>query len=137
MARSARLRGERLPIMLDPEELTAADDFRFTKRMPSMASAVRELLKRGLAAEGFAGRGLAGAQISDRGPLRGLGVPPFELAHALSEFLEASPGHQRNGSNCTSDSGRSFNVHSRSNSCTCTSRAPVLVSICIAHRSAS
>jgi hypothetical protein len=49
MARSARLRGERLLIMLDPEELTAVDDFRFTKRMP----AVRELLKRGLAAEGF------------------------------------------------------------------------------------
>jgi hypothetical protein len=30
------------------------DDWRFAKRMPSRASAVRELLKRGLAAEGFA-----------------------------------------------------------------------------------
>jgi hypothetical protein len=39
--------------MLSPEELTALDDFRFKKRMPSRASAVRELLKRGLAAEGF------------------------------------------------------------------------------------
>jgi len=29
------------------------DDFRFKKRMPSRAAAVRELLKRGLAAEGF------------------------------------------------------------------------------------
>ena len=40
--------------MLSPEEVTALDDFRFKKRMPSRASAVRELLKRGLAAEGFA-----------------------------------------------------------------------------------
>ena len=50
----ARLRGERLQIMLMEEELTAVDDFRFKKRMPSRASAVRELLQRGLAAEGFA-----------------------------------------------------------------------------------
>ncbi len=48
-----RLRGERLQIMLSPEEVTVLDDFRFKKRMPSRASAVRELLKRGLAAEGF------------------------------------------------------------------------------------
>ena len=47
-------RGERLQIMLSPEELKALDDWRFAKRMPSRASAVRELLKRGLAAEGFA-----------------------------------------------------------------------------------
>ena len=39
--------------MLDAEELVAVDDFRFKTRMPSRASAVRELLKRGLAAEGF------------------------------------------------------------------------------------
>jgi hypothetical protein len=39
--------------MLDADELAALDDFRFQKRMPSRASAVRELLKRGLAAEGF------------------------------------------------------------------------------------
>jgi len=51
---STRLRGERLQIMLSPEELVVVDDFRFKKRMPSRASAVRELLKRGLAAEGFA-----------------------------------------------------------------------------------
>ena len=48
-----RLRAERLQIMLSPEEVTLLDDFRFKKRMPSRASAVRELLKRGLAAEGF------------------------------------------------------------------------------------
>jgi hypothetical protein len=47
-------RGERLQIMLTGEELAALDDWRFTKRMPSRAAAVRELLKRGLAAEGFA-----------------------------------------------------------------------------------
>ena len=46
-------RGERLQIMLTPEELVALDDWRFARRMPSRASAVRELLKRGLAAEGF------------------------------------------------------------------------------------
>jgi hypothetical protein len=50
---SNRARGERLQIMLDADELVALDDFRFKKRMPSRASAVRELLKRGLAAEGF------------------------------------------------------------------------------------
>jgi hypothetical protein len=46
-------RGERLQIMLTDEELIALDDWRFDKRMPSRAAAVRELLKRGLAAEGF------------------------------------------------------------------------------------
>lgn len=46
-------RGERLQVMLSPAELAALDDFRFKARMPSRASAVRELLKRGLAAEGF------------------------------------------------------------------------------------
>lgn len=46
-------RGERLQIMLTGEELEALDNWRFAKRMPSRAAAVRELLKRGLAAEGF------------------------------------------------------------------------------------
>ena len=46
-------RGERLQIMLTPEELEALDNWRFQRRMPSRAAAVRELLKRGLAAEGF------------------------------------------------------------------------------------
>ena len=47
-------RGERLQIMLSGDELTVLDDFRFKKRMPSRAAAIRELLKRGLAAEGWA-----------------------------------------------------------------------------------
>jgi len=46
-------RGERLQIMLSGDELSALDDFRFKERMPSRAAAVRELLKRGLAAVGF------------------------------------------------------------------------------------
>ena len=47
-------RGERLQIMLTGEELKALDNWRFAKRMPSRAAAIRELLKRGLTAEGFA-----------------------------------------------------------------------------------
>jgi hypothetical protein len=47
-------RVERLQIMLTDEELEAIDDWRFQRRMPSRASAIRELLQRGLAAEGFA-----------------------------------------------------------------------------------
>ena len=46
-------RAERLQIMLTLDELEALDDWRFQKRMPSRAAAVRELLKRGLEAEGF------------------------------------------------------------------------------------
>ena len=46
-------RGERLQIMLTAKELEAVDSWRFNARMPSRAAAVRELLKRGLAAEGF------------------------------------------------------------------------------------
>jgi hypothetical protein len=46
-------RGERLQIMLTKQELEALDSWRFARRMPSRASAIRELLKRGLAAEGF------------------------------------------------------------------------------------
>ena len=41
-------RGERLQIMLSPDELQAVDDFRFKQRMPSRAAAVRELFKLGL-----------------------------------------------------------------------------------------
>lgn len=46
-------RGERLQIMLTEEELRALDDWRFAQRMPSRAAAVRELLRRGLAADGY------------------------------------------------------------------------------------
>lgn len=43
----------RLQIMISPEELEAVESWRFSSRMPSRASAIRELLRRGLAAEGF------------------------------------------------------------------------------------
>ena len=46
-------RGERLQIMLTQKELEALDTWRFATRMPSRAAAIRELLKRGLAAQGF------------------------------------------------------------------------------------
>ena len=42
------IRGERLQIMLSPDELALLDDFRFTHRMPTRAAAVRELLRLGL-----------------------------------------------------------------------------------------
>jgi hypothetical protein len=50
---SKLLREERLQIMLSDEELNAVENWRFDKRMPSRAAAIRELLRRGLAAEGF------------------------------------------------------------------------------------
>jgi antitoxin component HigA of HigAB toxin-antitoxin module len=46
-------RPERLQIMLSAEELAALENWRFEKRMPSRAAAVRELLRRGLASDGF------------------------------------------------------------------------------------
>ena len=47
-------RVERLQIMLTEDELAVVDDWRFARQMPSRAAAIRELLKRGLVAEGFA-----------------------------------------------------------------------------------
>jgi hypothetical protein len=60
MAKGELTRGERLQIMLSPEELEAVDDFRFRQRMPSRAAAVRELFRLGLAAVGIkpAGAGI-------------------------------------------------------------------------------
>jgi hypothetical protein len=52
--------------MLSGEELTLVDDFRFRKRMPSRAAAVRELFRRGLAAEGFS-TASPGSKSSDFG----------------------------------------------------------------------
>jgi hypothetical protein len=48
-----RERDIRLQIMLDDAELEAIETWRFKTHMPSRASAVRELMRRGLAAEGF------------------------------------------------------------------------------------
>jgi len=51
--KAAEKRLTRLQVMLSLEELSALDNFRFEKRMPSRASAIREILRRGLMAEGF------------------------------------------------------------------------------------
>lgn len=59
-------RGERLQIMLNAEELEAVENWRFERRMPSRAAAVRELLRRGLAAEGFLTAG-SGVKSQDFG----------------------------------------------------------------------
>lgn len=62
-------RGERLQIMLTPEELQAVDDFRFRQRMPSRAAAVRELFRLGLAAASPQS-GAAGMKSGDFGVFR-------------------------------------------------------------------
>jgi hypothetical protein len=46
-------RGERLQVMLSAEELAAVENWRFERRMPSRAAAIRELLRRGLQTDGF------------------------------------------------------------------------------------
>jgi hypothetical protein len=66
-------RGERLQIMLEAEELRALDDFRFANRMPSRAAAVRELLRRGLAAHGGGGMGIEGVRSRAFGVIKSPG----------------------------------------------------------------
>ena len=63
-------RGERLQVMLSPEELTAIDDFRFKHRMPTRAAAVRELLKMGLTVVAADGGGMKSSNygVFSRGP---------------------------------------------------------------------
>jgi hypothetical protein len=61
-----RNRAIRLQIMLDGDEVAAIEDWRFKKHMPSRASAVREIIRRGLAAEGFE-LAKAGQRSSDYG----------------------------------------------------------------------
>ena len=51
------MRGERLQIMLSPEELSVLDDFRVKHRMPTRAAAVRELLRMGLTVSATDGDG--------------------------------------------------------------------------------
>jgi hypothetical protein len=64
------MRGERLQVMLSPEELTAIDDFRFEHRMPTRAAAVRELLRMGLTVVATDGGGLKSSNygVFNRGP---------------------------------------------------------------------
>jgi hypothetical protein len=73
--KSKLARGERLQIMLSPEELTAVDDYRFRHRMPSRAAAVRELFRLGLASAGHTqvvdGKKSSEFGVLDRGPTNG------------------------------------------------------------------
>ena len=65
------VRGERLQVMLSPDELAAVDDFRFKHRMPTRAAAVRELLKLGLTVattNGIAGMKSSSFGVFNRGP---------------------------------------------------------------------
>jgi hypothetical protein len=55
--------------MLSDDELSALDDFRFKNRMPSRASAIREILRRGLGVNGASAK--AGSKSSDFGVLTG------------------------------------------------------------------
>lgn len=72
-------RGERLQIMLTQDELVALDDWRFRARMPSRAAAIRELLKRGLASEGFLSAG-PGSKSGDYGVLLDQPTPADKAA---------------------------------------------------------
>jgi hypothetical protein len=65
------IRGERLQVMLSPEELATLDDFRFKYRMPTRAAAVRELLKLGLTVvttDALAGVKSSSFGVFNRGP---------------------------------------------------------------------
>jgi len=68
-----RQRFKRLQVMLTAQELGVLDEFRFEYRMPSRAAAIRELLKRGLAAGGgLAPEGVRSIEFSviDRGAIK-------------------------------------------------------------------
>jgi hypothetical protein len=66
-------RGERLQIMLSPDELVVIDDFRFKHRMPTRAAAVRELMRLGLTVDAVDGDGQKSSQygVVSRGPTDG------------------------------------------------------------------
>jgi hypothetical protein len=65
MEKANQKRLTRLQVMLSADELGALDNFRFEKRMPSRAAAIREILRRGLTVHGFnlAGKGLSSSEF--------------------------------------------------------------------------
>src|SRR5438067_11243451 len=65
MEKAKQKRLTRLQVMLSADELTALDNFRFEKRMPSLAAAIREILRRGLSVNGFdlASKGLRSSEF--------------------------------------------------------------------------
>lgn len=67
MPRPSPKRLERLQVMLSHVELRALDDWRFKSRMPSRAAAIRELLSRGLHAEGYFSEATEGVSSRDFG----------------------------------------------------------------------
>jgi hypothetical protein len=73
-------RGERLQIMLSPKELEAVDDFRFKRRMPSRAAAVRELFRIGL------------ANTADTGPAAGKKSSEFGVLEANDKRHKTADG---------------------------------------------
>jgi len=89
---SELMREQRLQIMLTEEELAAIDDWRFARRMPTRAAAVRELLKRGLSAEGFA---LAGA--GDKSESFGV-VPGKNQGESAADGKSRGDGKEADGS---------------------------------------
>jgi hypothetical protein len=76
-------RGERLQIMLTKQELTALDSWRFSRHMPSRAAAVRELLRRGLSAEGFAVSD-GSTKSGDFGVMSGADTKPTKSANGAA-----------------------------------------------------
>jgi hypothetical protein len=81
-------RGERLQIMLTQQEVEAVDTWRFQRRMPSRAAAVRELLKRGLAAEGFISAE-PGSQSRDFGVTGSSSENPTRDRHSAQGLVHA------------------------------------------------
>jgi hypothetical protein len=81
-------RGERLQIMLTKEEVEALDNWRFQRRMPSRAAAVRELLKRGLAAEGFISAE-GGSHSRDFGVMGSSSEKPTRDRHSSEDQAQA------------------------------------------------
>ncbi len=70
------VREQRLQVMLSPAELKALDDFRFDRRMPSRAAAVREILRQGLGVGGNVedNTGIASGEYSVLKKPKGLGA---------------------------------------------------------------
>jgi hypothetical protein len=48
------VRAQRVQFLLDGQELASIDQWRFRRRIPTRAAAVRELLRRGLSTDGIA-----------------------------------------------------------------------------------
>ncbi len=79
-----------MQIMLTADELAALENWRYDKRMPSRSAAVRELLRRGLASDGFL-TAEQGAKSQDFGVLPdGEGTTDTLMRRSLSGGLPAA-----------------------------------------------